>query len=86
MKYGIICAMKEEIELIRQDISSASITVIGDREFISGNLYGNSAVLVMSRIGKVAAATTATVLIDRFNVDAIIFCGTAGGILSLIHI
>ena len=36
--------------------------------------------LVLSRIGKVAAATTASVLIERFGVDRIIFSGVAGGL------
>ena len=34
----------------------------------------------MSRVGKVASASTATTLIDRFAVDNVIFCGTAGGV------
>jgi adenosylhomocysteine nucleosidase len=37
-------------------------------------------VLVQSRIGKVAAASTVTTLIDRFDVDTVIFSGVAGGI------
>ena len=36
-------------------------------------------VAVLSRVGKVAAATTATLLIERFKVDRIVFTGTAGG-------
>jgi len=80
MKYGIICAMESEIQLLINDIKSSKTTTIANRVFIEGELYGNSVVLVMSRIGKVAAASTATTLIDRFGVDTVIFCGTAGGI------
>jgi adenosylhomocysteine nucleosidase len=36
-------------------------------------------VAVLSRIGKVAAATTATVLIERFGVGCMVFTGVAGG-------
>ena len=41
---------------------------------------GGSKYEVLSRIGKVAAATTATALIERFAVDRILFTGVAGGI------
>jgi len=37
-------------------------------------------VVVLSRIGKVAAATTATALIERFGVQQIVFTGVAGGV------
>lgn len=80
MKYGIICAVDGEIDLLKKDIIQANIVTIAGRDFIEGDLYGKHVVLVMSRIGKVASASTATTLIDRFNVDSIVFCGTAGGI------
>jgi adenosylhomocysteine nucleosidase len=34
----------------------------------------------MSHIGKVAAATTATLLVNRFGVDAVVFTGVGGGV------
>jgi adenosylhomocysteine nucleosidase len=37
-------------------------------------------VAVLSRIGKVAAATTATTLIERFGVTRMVFTGVAGGL------
>jgi adenosylhomocysteine nucleosidase len=37
-------------------------------------------VAVLSGIGKVSAATTATLLIDRFKVQRIVFTGVAGGL------
>ena len=50
------------------------------REFWSGQLHGQAVVLALSRIGKVAAATTATALIERFGVTQIVFTGVAGGL------
>ncbi len=80
MAIGIICAMEEEIALLAQDIQSADSTMIAGRKFIQGILYGQEAVLVMSRIGKVAVAVTTTLLIERFQVSQIVFAGTAGAV------
>ena len=50
------------------------------RDFWLGRLHGQTVVLALSRIGKVAAATTATALIERFGVKRIVFTGVAGGL------
>ncbi|MDP2257504.1 MAG: 5'-methylthioadenosine/adenosylhomocysteine nucleosidase [Hydrogenophaga sp.] len=50
------------------------------REFWQGYLQGRPVVLALSRIGKVAAATTTTALIERFGVRRIVFTGVAGGL------
>ena len=50
------------------------------RHFTSGVLHGQPVVLALSGIGKVAAATTATALIERFGVTRIVFTGVAGGV------
>jgi adenosylhomocysteine nucleosidase len=53
---------------------------IGDREFHRANLCGQDVVLVFSRWGKVAAAITATHLIDAFGIDSLWFTGVAGAL------
>ncbi|WP_027994777.1 5'-methylthioadenosine/adenosylhomocysteine nucleosidase [Simplicispira psychrophila] len=50
------------------------------RHFTSGVLHGQPVVLALSGIGKVAAATTATALIERFGARRIVFTGVAGGV------
>ena len=52
----------------------------GGREFWRGHLHGQEVIAVLSRIGKVAAATTATALIERFGVTRVVFTGVAGGL------
>lgn len=49
------------------------------RDFWLGDLHGQPVVLALSKIGKVAAATTTTALIERFGVRRIVFTGVAGG-------
>ena len=50
------------------------------RDFWLGNLHGQPVVLALSKIGKVAAATTASALIERFAVRRMLFTGVAGGL------
>lgn len=50
------------------------------RDFLVGQLHGVPVVLVLCGIGKVAAATTATLLAERFGVGALVFTGVAGGL------
>ena len=80
MSTAILSALAEEqqglVELLEQ---RQSITHAG-REFHQGLLCGQPVVLALARIGKVAAATTATALIERFGVQRILFIGVAGGL------
>jgi adenosylhomocysteine nucleosidase len=50
------------------------------RQFVRGRLAGCPVVLALCGIGKVAAATTATVLIERYGVQRLLFTGVAGGL------
>ena len=80
MRIGIMSAMREEIHVIISELESTSKVVHGMRTYYTGLLYGTEVVLVFSRWGKVASATTATHLINEFNVDEIIFTGVAGSV------
>jgi adenosylhomocysteine nucleosidase len=77
---GIISAVPGEsgkiFELMERPISDER----GKRTYYRGKLYGIDTVVVASRIGKVAAAATATHLILEHNVDLILFTGVAGAI------
>jgi adenosylhomocysteine nucleosidase len=54
--------------------------VLAGRQFWLGHLDGHDVVAVLSRIGKVAAAMTATLLVHEFGAERAIFTGTAGGL------
>lgn len=81
-RIGIIAAMPEEIALLDQEMLNKASVEIARRTFHTGNLFGIDSIAVVARIGKVAAAVTATTLIERWQVDAIIFVGCAGAIAS----
>ncbi|KAF3997834.1 5'-methylthioadenosine/adenosylhomocysteine nucleosidase [Glaciimonas immobilis] len=83
MTIGILAAMHDEVaDLIGAMIKQSGNQVhrIGMRDYHVGKLDGQSCVVVLARIGKVAAAATAVTLIREFDVTEVIFTGLAGGI------
>lgn len=77
---GIIGAMHEELAAALEHLPGQRAVQAAGREFRLGQWHGHEVVLVLSRVGKVAAATTATALIERFGVRRMVFTGTAGGL------
>jgi adenosylhomocysteine nucleosidase len=79
-RIGIISALHQELAAVLDRLPDEQRQCVGGRDFWVGHWNGHEVVAVLSRIGKVAAATTATALIERFGVARIIFTGAAGGI------
>jgi adenosylhomocysteine nucleosidase len=77
---AIVAAMHEELSAVLALMPHEHKQQAGGREFWLGALHGQQVVAVLSRIGKVAAATTATALVERFRIDRILFTGVAGGL------
>ncbi|OGB14886.1 MAG: 5'-methylthioadenosine/S-adenosylhomocysteine nucleosidase [Burkholderiales bacterium RIFCSPLOWO2_12_67_14] len=77
---AIVSALYDELASVLELMPDEHRQVIGGREFWVGHPHGQDVVAVLSGIGKVAAATTATLLIQRFGVNRIVFTGVAGGL------
>ncbi|OJV40680.1 MAG: 5'-methylthioadenosine/S-adenosylhomocysteine nucleosidase [Bacteroidales bacterium 36-12] len=86
MRLGIIGAMPEELDLIIAAVENKEIVERGSRIYYIGSLFGQEVVVVFSRWGKVASATTVTNLILEFKVDRIVFTGVAGGIAPEVNV
>ncbi|OGT29990.1 MAG: 5'-methylthioadenosine/S-adenosylhomocysteine nucleosidase [Gammaproteobacteria bacterium RIFCSPHIGHO2_12_FULL_35_23] len=80
MKIGIMGAMPEEVEVIQELMTDISETTYGGRVYIIGKINTVEVVLVFSRWGKVASATTITTLINEFKIKQLIFVGVAGAV------
>ena len=82
MTLALVSALPEELAgvMLALQAGGASAERVGPRTFHRGALHGQPVVAVLSGIGKVAAATTATLLIERFGASAIVFTGLAGGL------
>ncbi len=76
---GIMSAMTDEARLILEKMEDKETVQIGCKEFVTGTFEGEPIVFTLSGIGKVSAATTATLLISHFDVESIVFTGVAGG-------
>ncbi|QKS70805.1 5'-methylthioadenosine/S-adenosylhomocysteine nucleosidase [Paenalkalicoccus suaedae] len=79
MRIGIIGAMEEEVELLKEKMQRTEERIIAGCEFYQGRLNGVDVVLSKSGIGKVNAAICTTLMNQLFYPDYIINTGSAGG-------
>ena len=86
MTIGILGAMPEEIDIIREMMLNPVMVQHGSREYHCGKIHGMDVVLVFSRWGKVAASSCVTALITEFNVERVVFLGVAGAVAGHLNI
>lgn len=79
MKIAIIGAMEEEVALLRENIEERTIETVAGCEFTFGKMHGTDVILLRSGIGKVNAAMSTTILLEKYKPDFIINTGSAGG-------
>lgn len=83
---GIIGAMDEEVEKIKEVMTDVTVQTIAGMDFYQGKLSGKEAVVVRSGIGKVNAGICSQILADRFAITAIVNTGIAGSLRNEINI
>lgn len=77
---GLIGAMDEEIMLLLETMEDKVTVIKAGVQYYTGNISGKSVVLCKSGVGKVNAAVTTQILIDRFNASRVLFTGVAGAL------
>ena len=77
---AVLSAMTVEIETLGQELTDKKELIVQGIPFTTGSLKERKVVLAHSGIGKVNAATTATLLIEHFQPTHILFTGIAGGL------
>lgn len=77
---AIVSAMEPELAALRPRVRVQAEETIAGRHLLHGELMGHPVVLTLSGIGKVAAALTTTLLIERCGVGSLLFTGVAGGL------
>jgi adenosylhomocysteine nucleosidase len=77
---AILSALAEEQAGLLEQLQAPLLQTVAGRDFWTGQLHGQQVVLALSRIGKVSASLTASVLIGHFGAHRIVFTGVAGGL------
>jgi len=83
---AILSALAQEQQGLIEQLDGRRQVHRAGRDYWLGRLQGREVILALSRIGKVAAATTATTLIEAFDAQRIVFTGVAGGLGPAVHI
>lgn len=85
-RIGIIGAMDVEVDTLKKDMDIKREVKRAGMIFCEGELCGMDAVVVRSGVGKVNAAVCTQILIDEFQVDAVVNTGIAGSLKTEINI
>lgn len=83
---GIIGAMDEEVNLLKEEMQDVTINTKAGMDFYQGKMEDKDVVVVRSGIGKVNAGICTQILADEYNVEAVINTGIAGSLNADINI
>ncbi|HGO5854891.1 TPA: 5'-methylthioadenosine/S-adenosylhomocysteine nucleosidase [Mannheimia haemolytica] len=86
MKIGIIGAMAQEVEILRNLMVEPKVTELAGCKIFEGKINNTRVALLQSGIGKVAAAIGTTLLIKLTQPDIIINTGSAGGLAPHLNV
>ena len=85
-KIGIIGAMDEEVNILKDEMEINETIKIASMDFYIGKLETKDIVLVRCGIGKVNAAICTQILVDKFDVNLVINTGVAGAMHDSLNI
>lgn len=83
---GIIVATPEELKELKNIMTESKEYKIFNLDFYKGKINNKNYVLVQCGVGKVNAARTTQILIDKFDIESVINVGVAGGLEEDINI
>lgn len=83
---GIIGAMDLEVEKLIEAMTDKEVVEYAKRTFYKGKLEGTDVVLARCGVGKVNAAVTVQMMVDKFGITHIINTGVAGSLDEKIDI
>ena len=69
MKIAVIGAMEEEVRILRDILEEANTETVAGCEFTFGPVEWHEVILLNSGIGKVNAAMSTTILLEKYKPD-----------------
>lgn len=75
-------AMREEIEPLLSKVTNIKMTQYANNTYYEATYKDKELVIAHSKIGKVFSTLTATILIEKFGCELLLFSGVAGAISS----
>lgn len=85
-KIGIMGALPQEIQLLESHLTEIKKEEYAGVIYICGFFREQTIVLCCAGMGKANAASTAQVLITKFEIDTLIFNGIAGNLNTKLHV
>lgn len=77
---ALLGAFSDEVKLLEQSVSHKRVVVVHGIPFTKGKLNGRNVVIALTGIGKVNAAMTTTLMLQKFKPSEVLFTGIAGGL------
>lgn len=75
-------AMREEIEPLLSKVTNIKMTQYANNTYYEATYKDKELVIAYSKIGKVFSTLTATIIIEKFGCELLLFSGVAGAISS----
>lgn len=79
-RVAVMSAFEPEWTGLLEDLEDPQMQVVNGTRFMTGTLSGQEVVLFLSGVSMVNAAMTTQLALDRFEIEAIVFSGIAGGV------
>lgn len=86
MSLAILSALPDELAALLAHLEPDRVEEVAGRRLHHGRLAGQPVTLALAGVGKVAAASTATLMFDRVGAQALLFTGVAGGLAAGVQV
>lgn len=82
---GLLSALEEENLLLKKELDLEDVVLYAGVTFHVGRLNQMPVAMARCGVGKVNAAATTQLMIDKFNATSVIFSGLAGSLVEHLH-